>query len=644
MNNFIGNINYTNPNQYVNQNNRQYPISTGRTNYNQSLYQSSTILQSIQHALNQLVNQFRGYPQQSFYQPTPYNYNHYNYTQYGSQNNDYLFGAYTNNAMYGGRGNDHLYGNAFNDRIHGGRGNDRLYGHFGNDYLVSGRGNDYLSGGYGHDHLNIRAGGNNTVDGGQGYDTAYLSGRPIDYVFKSASQAIPPLGTHAYYPQAGVPPLSMMDRNSGAVNQISNVESLMFEGLGGRPQTVESLLNNPWLTGREDIMLYGDPIFNRIVAIKPSTMQQVGNINMPGQEIYAADHITDDKSYVMARGSNFMNVLERNPLGEFNMTKQIELPFHPRTGAKNLALGLELVTGTDKPMYGLVDMKSDQLVASGGLNQVTQGSVGNFDGELATGHGIWLNKNQFVLPDRANKLLQLYNVTKNDANTVNGGSEWNVELQDVLNLPSSVHTIHGGKDPNTFYLPIEGSPQNGVAAGFSELFLQGDKLVLGRTANVPGDNLADQGTHHPEMHPDGKHFYVGSNEGFVHLVDSDSMDVVKSIPAGKGAGHVTFIPERNLALVTNHHDTFVTAIDMTTHEHIKDIPVAVDSPQYDTALQAHTGRVSPDKQYFYNFASDSGTFFRINLDTLETDSQLYTGGTPKQASQPGELTYGVELA
>jgi hypothetical protein len=54
-------------------------------------------------------------------------------------------------------------------------------------------------------------------------------------------------------------------------------------------------------------------------------------------------------------------------------------------------------------------------------------------------------------------------------------------------------------------------------------------------------------------------------------------------------------------------------------------------------LQAHTGRVSPDSQYFYNFGSDSGTFFRINLDTLEMDKSVYTGGTPKQASQPSEL-------
>jgi hypothetical protein len=84
----------------------------------------------------------------------------------------------------------------------------------------------------------------------------------------------------------------------------------------------------------------------------------------------------------------------------------------------------------------------------------------------------------------------------------------------------------------------------------------------------------------------------------------------------------------------------MTAIDMTTHEKIKDFEVAVDDPDHNTSLQAHTGRVSADKQYFYNFASDSGTFFRVNLDTLEVDKTVYTGGTPKQATQPGELGHG----
>ena len=98
------------------------------------------------------------------------------------------------------------------------------------------------------------------------------------------------------------------------------------------------------------------------------------------------------------------------------------------------------------------------------------------------------------------------------------------------------------------------------------------------------------------------------------------------------------IPERNLALIVNHNsDTFMTAIDLITHEKINDFEVTTDVAKYDEALQAHTGRVSPDKDYFYNFATDSGTFFRVNLETLEVDKEIYVGGTPKQAAQPGEL-------
>lgn len=42
--------------------------------------------------------------------------------------------------------------------------------------------------------------------------------------------------------------------------------------------------------------------------------------------------------------------------------------------------------------------------------------------------------------------------------------------------------------------------------------------------------------------------------------------------------------------------------------------------------------VSEDGEYYYNFWSDGGRFFRINLDTLALDGSVYVGGVPIQGN------------
>jgi hypothetical protein len=37
-------------------------------------------------------------------------------------------------------------------------------------------------------------------------------------------------------------------------------------------------------------------------------------------------------------------------------------------------------------------------------------------------------------------------------------------------------------------------------------------------------------------------------------------------------------------------------------------------------------------KYYYNFWSDGGVFFRLNLDTLNIDSSVYVGGIPIQGN------------
>jgi Ca2+-binding RTX toxin-like protein len=73
-----------------------------------------------------------------------------------------------NDTLNGGDGNDKLYGAGGNDTLNGGKGNDKLYGGSGNDTLNGGPGTNIYSGGPGNDTINARNGKTETIDCGTG--------------------------------------------------------------------------------------------------------------------------------------------------------------------------------------------------------------------------------------------------------------------------------------------------------------------------------------------------------------------------------------------------------------------------------------------------------------------------------------------
>ena len=83
----------------------------------------------------------------------------------GTSGADTLSGTNANDVLLGRGGNDSLYGRSGNDVLQGGIGNDRLYGGLGRDTLVGGPGNDRLS---------ARDGQRDRVNGGPGFDEAWV--------------------------------------------------------------------------------------------------------------------------------------------------------------------------------------------------------------------------------------------------------------------------------------------------------------------------------------------------------------------------------------------------------------------------------------------------------------------------------------
>ena len=377
---------------------------------------------------------------------------------------------------------------------------------------------------------------------------------------------------------------------------------------------------------------YGDRLLDRVVVLDVEAMTLTDTVDTVGIDPYPVDQAGAlDKVYAITRGSNSIDVIDASTLEPMGL---IELEHFPRSSeAYNAVLGLQLVTGVDKPMASLIDVETDKVVASVGDSSLVYPI--DYGGSNATGHPYWFTDNKFALIDRGNRTINMYQVSERKGKR--GG--WNVTLLDTITTPTAVHhfvkrdtSILSGIESISYYALSEGSPDAGIAPSILKYALKKNKLNLVGEASLAetGDPIiAEMGTHHADVHPDGEHMYVGSTEGNVYVINMKEMKVVKTVKAGLGAGHTTFVPERNLAVVTNHKDTFVTIIDTTTHT--KKVNVEVSGPSINgEILQSHSSFVHPNMDFFYAFATDNGVFYELNLETLEVSRIVETGGTPLQ--------------
>jgi Ca2+-binding RTX toxin-like protein len=86
----------------------------------------------------------------------------------------YYAGTSTADTLTGTNANDVLVGRGGPDTLHGRGGNDVLQGGADNDRLYGGPGRDSLFGGKGNDRLSARDKQRDTVDGGPGFDEAWV--------------------------------------------------------------------------------------------------------------------------------------------------------------------------------------------------------------------------------------------------------------------------------------------------------------------------------------------------------------------------------------------------------------------------------------------------------------------------------------
>ncbi len=163
------------------------------------------------------------------------------------------------------------------------------------------------------------------------------------------------------------------------------------------------------------------------------------------------------------------------------------------------------------------------------------------------------------------------------------------------------------------------------------------------------------GGHNADFAPNNKHLYVPMAGGAVSIIDVDRWKIVNNIDIGvrSGVGHFCFSEKNDVALSSNHGDTFSNAFGASMTRSIRyinsDRPIGyywIKLPFTQEGLtnsyQSHSCYIDRNEDYYYNFFTDGGIFYKIDLkgvfnnptngsDALVVD-WLYTGGIPIQGS------------
>ncbi len=370
----------------------------------------------------------------------------------------------------------------------------------------------------------------------------------------------------------------------------------------------------------KNLAYYGDWDSNRVFIIDVDNMLLLQIVENTGDGPYGIDQQNASKAYALTRQTESLTVVDNYYMDNIGV---IPLSHKPRSTNYNPDTGLSLVSGADKVMTSIINVEHDKVAKVVGYDELSEPH--DYGGSLATGHPLWVGDQHFFMLDRAERQIQLWDLKGN--------------LLSVMTVPTSVHHVFQSPleaDKNIFYAVAEGNQQEGISPSVLRYKMMKKRMIKigeAKLSDYDPENLdpSVMGAHHADFHPDGIHIYIGSTEGHVFVVNKDSMSVVNMIDTGKGSGHTTFAPMRDLAFVTNHNDTFISVIDTVNHQWLKDIEVARSaSPDYKS--QAHTSSVSVDMNYFYSAASHDGVFFEIDMDTLEISRSIELGGNALMGS------------
>jgi hypothetical protein len=424
----------------------------------------------------------------------------------------------------------------------------------------------------------------------------------------------------------------------------------------------------------DSVAYYSDNQNDRVLAFDPVEMRIKAVIPTKGAKPYPIGKANDKTSYVTTRNSFSIDVLNNFDVinGEVNArtVRKIELQHSPRSFAYGPARGIAVVAGNSEPWATLLMPTNPGNSAvqrlfkePGGPYNIDDSIDENYGGNTSSGHPLCVQDGLFILLNRTQRTISLFRVNQNGKtpldtlNLVNLEAEEGIDDPDIgpdSTLSSAHHISRSPKDrEKVYFASLEGSfngPDVLVPGGVLKFLVVDEELVVVDYQPTRG------AVHHLDVTGDGEYVLQGTTEGgtgklYVLKAGTDAYDqmsVAEIIDAGNGAGHVIISDERNLAIVANHADKFLSIIDMDgdddgnidppdTWASTKAwIPRGTTYDEFDLVddpgntgrdasrvsgqkIQAHTASVSgidPQEQYYYASAAADGIFYRIDLENL----------------------------
>ena len=318
-----------------------------------------------------------------------------------------------------------------------------------------------------------------------------------------------------------------------------------------------------------------------------------------GQSPYPVDQVSQDTVFVSTRGKK--SILPVNfKTGE--AYPLIDLPHKPRSTTRHQTQPLALVGGADKSQTSVIDTSRMRL-----LETVGDGSGDprrDFGGTLACGHPAWVSDKRFVHLDRIARRIELY--------SIGSGKQLKIKRMASLNLPTSPHhvVVHG----RSMLVMCEGNQDSLTPPSVAKIKTSGQALIAERHTflPVPSESLGHTGGHHLSVDSTNKKVYVGTADTRLYTLDSNSLDVLNYIDAGKGCGHVTLCPVIRLGVTTNHTDTFMTVFSLDTGRQVNRIEVSRPQ-QGKNKTQGHTSKWFARKRLLYTSAAQDGKVLAIDV-------------------------------
>jgi len=345
-----------------------------------------------------------------------------------------------------------------------------------------------------------------------------------------------------------------------------------------------------------DYAYLGDRDNNKIVKVDMNAMEMVtGDIESGGDDPYEVGS-NGSKIYSVNRQDYQINILNfKGSTGTETIDDTIQLPIMPRS---IIFKGDEaIVSSTSDAALMLIDTTTNELVTT---CTDGHGDDVNYGGSYKSGHPLWVDEEHFMLSDRSESSIELYNKASSAP-------------IDKLTFPTSVHHIEAAN--GFYYAPMEGKKDSDVSPGVVKFHIDNGAFVLDAQVHfseyaqsAPIEmNVDNWGGHHLAVEPESGNVFMGSREGNVFILSGDDLSLVDVFKAGIGAGHILFTD--SLAVVTNHFDSFKTVYNLKNSK-VKNIETNtyLDNGKL---LQSHSSWVR--EGYLYFIASSDKKFVEVNL-------------------------------